>query len=248
MKRIFSFVTTFFVCALMSANIHAQEPSTVSAGSVISDTGKALTFVSGGFVIASATSFVDSHLRTVTGNGDFGTGLNQIFSIILMAYGGIGMLAGGAMWLTGDLVMRLNGDASLSFGNENCRGFGMIMDLGYSTPVSISPRMALGYNFSKHVFVGAGAAGYVNMSADRRPYHSLPIFAMGRFTFGSRLVSPYVDVNVGADSFNSFKLFYSTGGGARFRLSERQDALSLGMSYESSPVDHVMSVRLSYIF
>lgn len=83
------------------------------------------------------------------------------------------------------------------------RGMGIILEGGYYVPDVLQARVAAGYHFGPHIFLGGGIAPgfWLDKSShyDGGPSLSLPLYADFRWSFANRITTPYLGVSAGME-------------------------------------------------
>lgn len=243
MKRVLCLVTALLLAFLpsyaQSAELHQDYENSTSyqVANVLVDIGETVSY-SGAALAISSFAFLmsikyDSRLPE-------NAGIAAIVAAAGLIYGGIGILAGLPFYVPGKIMLVANGSSGRKFSEEELRGFGMLLDVDYLADNCLpTPRVAAGYNFSKHVFLGLGATtNYTNQ---------IPVYLASRFTIGSTDVCPYLDINLGVNALDT-SLYYSVGGGSRFRLSSKQIALCAGFYMEACSGSSSLGLKLAYSF
>ena len=117
------------------------------------------------------------------------------------------VLTGAALVIAG-IPLTVAGKAKMSFGDwrdsrYQSRGMGIILEGGYYVPDVLQARIAAGYHFGPHIFLGGGIAPgfWLDKSSyyDGGPSFSLPLFADFRWSFADRITSPYLGVSAGIE-------------------------------------------------
>ena len=202
----------------------------VDVGETVSYSGAALAISSFAFLMSLK---YDSRLPD-------SAGIAAIVAAAGMIYGGIGILAGLPFYAPGRIMLAANGSTVRRYSDEELKGFGMLLELDYFSENCLpSPRIAAGYNFSKHIFMGMGATTNYK--------DQLPVYLASRFSIGSTDVCPYLDINLGVNALDT-SFYYSLGAGSRFRLSAKQNALCAGFYTEACSGSSSMGVKLAYSF
>ena len=248
MKHLVCLIATFFILvssasARDSSNVSSNENGRIAAR-VLTDVGKSITYLGGSVVYCSAAYIA---MMKYDSRVDNAYGVGVILGIAGLAYGGIAALCGLPFWIPSEIVLRTNGQSPYSYSDEKKKGFGVLLDVGITFGDMIAPKLALGYNFSQHVFLGMGASYNIFLTRTEKTKDILPVYLKSRFVIGSYLVSPYVDLDLGADALDG-SFYYSTGMGVRYRLSQKQNALLGGFYAEACRNYSTMGFRLSYSF
>lgn len=272
MKCLFCFITTFlfFVTSIKGQYINstALEKDSDTASSemymstltdkyvslekgndykvyrILTDVGKSITYIGGGMAYAGAAYLL---MLSYDHRIDPAYGLAAIVGIAGFAYGGIFALCGMSVWTPGEIVLRCNGKVPVNYAHEDKRGLGVLFDIAAGYKDSVCPKLAVGYNFNKHLFMGIGASYNIYFIRTESSYDILPVYLKTRVTIGSHAVAPYIDVDLGVDALDG-SFYYSTGMGARYRLSSHQNSLSAGTFMEACNKLHTIGIRLSYSF
>ncbi|HCY72673.1 MAG TPA: hypothetical protein DHU75_00580 [Rikenellaceae bacterium] len=272
MKRLFCFITTFLIFAV---SIKAQKAASVSldwgsefmnsviernsetevasksntkdafiAYRVLTDVGKSITYIGGGMAYAGAAYLL---MLSYDHRIDPVYGLAAIVGIAGFAYGGIAALCGMSVWTPGEIVLRSNGKVPVNYAHEDKRGLGVLLDISTGYTDSVCPKIAVGYNFNKHLFMGIGTSYNIYFKRTENTKDILPVYIKTEITIGSHAVAPYIDVDLGVDALDG-SFYYSTGMGARYRLSSHQNSLSVGTFVEACNKLQTIGIRLSYSF
>ena len=243
MKRIACLLTflllTFTASFAQKVNLDDTYESTTSykLANVLVDVGKTVTY-SGAALALSSFAFLmsikyDSRLPESAGFG-------ALVAAAGLIYGGIGVLAGLPFYAPGKIMLAANGSSERNYRDEELKGFGMLLELDQLADNCLpTPRIAAGYNFSRHFFLGLGAT--TNYES------SIPLYLASRITIGSSEVCPYIDMGAGLNLMDQ-SLYYYFGGGSRFRLSSAQNALCAGFYTEACSGSSSMGVKLAYSF
>ena len=264
MKRLFLILTTLFVAAFAAK---AQEPvsdadsvvvsvtPSVSAitednssnnfnyARVMTDVGKSVTFIGCSFVYTAAAYLTSMKLDTRHDSGQIFGGI--FVSAIGLGYGAIIAGAGLLSWIPGEIILSTNGLAPTRYTDDKTKRLEVMLDVSYAN--ALMAETAVGYNFSRHFFLGAGASYNYHFTRTETTHDYLPVFVRGRVTVGSHLVRPYFDVDLGVDALDG-SLYYSTGMGAKWRLSSNQNFITLGTSMNACAHSLDLQLRLGYIF
>ena len=264
MKRLFLIFTTLFVAAFAA---RAQEPVSVADSVVVSvtpsvsvnsednssnnfkyarvmtDVGKSVTFIGCSFVYTAAAYLTSMKLDTRHDSGQIFGGI--FVSAIGLGYGAIIAGVGLLSWIPGEIILSTNGLAPTRYTEDKTKRLEVMLDVSYAN--ALMAETAVGYNFSRHFFLGAGASYNYHFTRTETTHDYLPVFVRGRVTVGSHLVRPYFDVDLGVDALDG-SLYYSTGMGAKWRLSSNQNFITLGTSMNACAHSLDLQLRLGYIF
>ena len=264
MKRLFLILTTLFFAAFaakahepvsdtdtlvvsvtpsVSVNPERTPSSNFNYARVMTDAGKSVTFIGCSFVYTAAAYLTSMKLDTRHDSGQIFGGI--FVSAIGLGYGAIIAGVGLLSWIPGEVILSTNGLAPIRYIEDKTKRLEVMLDVSYAN--ALMAETAVGYNFSRHFFLGAGASYNYHFTRTETTHDYLPVFVRGRVTVGSHLVRPYFDVDLGVDALDG-SLYYSTGMGAKWRLSSNQNFITLGTSMNACAHSLDLQLRLGYIF
>lgn len=175
-------------------------PVTVGKGQGLYDAGKALTItgVTGMAVGASMVviQFVSNQIHPQQ-DPMYGVPMLPVFGAIFGGVGAVVSLIGLPICWGGKCVAKHNGTQLVTLGREQQGWMGLI-DLGAGLDYVGSVHAVYGYNFNKHLFVGAGVGceGQVYYFNESK---NIPIYANVRVQLSKKHVSPYFGIRGGYD-------------------------------------------------
>ena len=209
----------------------------------MTDVGKSVTFIGCSFVYTATAYLASMKLDTRHDSGQIFGGI--FVSAIGLGYGAIIAGVGLLSWIPGEVILSTNGLAPIRYIEDKTKRLEVMLDVSYAN--ALMAETAVGYNFSRHFFLGAGASYNYHFTRTETTHDYLPVFVRGRMTVGSHLVRPYFDVDLGVDALDG-SLYYSTGMGAKWRLSSNQNFITLGTSMNACAHSLDLQLRLGYIF
>ncbi len=252
MRRLFCILTTLLVFVSAAG---AQETDVVSDSTdvvsvnnfnyarVMTDVGKSVTFIGCSFAYTASAYLMSMKFDTRLEAGQIFGGV--FLSAIGLGYGAIIAGVGLLSWIPGEVILSTNGLAPTRYTEDKAKRLEVMLDVSYAN--ALMAETAVGYNFSRHFFLGAGASYNYHFTRTETTHDYLPVFVRGRVTIGSHLVRPYFDVDLGVDALDG-SFYYSTGMGAKWRLSSNQNFITLGTSMNACAHSSDVQFRLGYIF
>ena len=173
----------------------------------------------------------------------FGLGAAHIVIGAGVAYAGIPFLvAGNSIMQCDDYWRDVRYDK---------RGWGLILEGGYTVPDVLQLRSSAGYNFGPHIFFGGGIAPGIGL--DKSNYSGktpvfLPVYADFRWSMLNRLASPYLGLAAGMDVIYT-ELYLNAELGVRIRTSRSSNRSFWTSLYaESSYYLLTGGVKMGYSF
>ncbi len=252
MKRLLCILTTLLLLVSFAnaQQVSPESDSTVVApvknlnyARVMTDVGKSITYVGCGFAYVGGAYLAmikfDKRLEPAQVFGGI------FLSIAAIGYGSIIGAAGLLAWIPGEIILSSNDSAPTRFLDDKAKRFEIMLNLSYFD--ALTAESVLGYNFSRHFFVGAGASYSYHFTRTESTHDYLPVFMRSRVTLGSHLVRPYFDFDLGVDALDG-SFYYSTGMGAKWRLSSKQNFITLGTYMNACENTSDIQIKLGYIF
>lgn len=242
-------------------------------GEQLMDKGVRITAVSGsGMVFGGALVGLGVYGVFAAGNVQYpdvssaliGMGLSTALSVavvyvgcglILVSYPGV--LAGTSCILSGKEMKKHNGYwRDVFYTGEGQSGFGLILEgnVLYRYPLpGIQARIVPGYHVNQHFFMGAGAApaidfNLINTEEQLGPY-TLPVFADFRYSFGDRLLAPYIGVSAGMETIYKPDIYIAADAGLRIRLSQdKTNSFWVSVTGEGTSAYRRFGIKAGYSF
>ncbi len=252
MKRLFCILTTLFLLISFAnaQQVPSESDSTIVAPAknlnyarVMTDVGKSVTYLGCGFVYVGGAYLAmikfDKRLEPAQIFGGI------FFSIAAIGYGSIIGAVGLIGWIPGEIILSSNGLAPTRYVEEKAKRFELMLNASYVD--ALTAESVLGYNISSHLFIGAGASYSYHFTRGENTHDYLPVFLRSRVTIGSHLVRPYFDFDLGVDTLDG-SFYYSTGMGAKWRLSSKQNYITLGTYMNACDNTSDIQIKLGYIF
>lgn len=172
----------------------------VNIGRGLQNAGKALT-ITGVSSMAIGASMIITHLRSDRHHSQqepmYDVPMLPVFGAIFGGVGAVISIIGLPIYWGGKYVAKKNGTQLVTLGREQQGWMGLI-DLGAGLDYVGSVHAVYGYNFNKHLFVGAGVGceGQVYYFNESK---NIPIYANVRVQLSKKHVAPYFGIRGGYD-------------------------------------------------
>ncbi len=173
----------------------------VNIGRGLQNAGKAFT-ITGVTSMAIGASMIIRYLRSDRHHSQqdpmYDVPMLPVFGALFGGVGAVISLIGLPIYWGGKYVAKKYGTQLVPLGREQQGWMGLI-DLGAGLDCMGAAHAVYGYNFNKHIFVGAGV-GYEGPAYDDFNYpKNIPIYANVRLQLGKRRVVPYMGIRGGYD-------------------------------------------------
>ena len=240
--------TTFAQYAIATQAVADREwKSPVGDGQGMINVGKTL-MITGASLAMTGLTIGTFGMLTYEAD-EYSMNLAPVNAILGGVTGAAFAVVGLPIYCAGSNKRTAHGASLMSFTNEGQRGGVAAVEVSGGLVNHFSVDVIGGYNFNKHLFLGAGMGRGVrimpNMKVRDTEDYIVPVYVNARLTGGSKRVVPYMSGRFGYD-LNQSKVYYSLEYGTRFRGAEGERGASWWLGTKTEYLnDELFSIVLT---